>query len=97
MQIEKWWDDLNEAAKKRLDKDVCHENVELSPLFVFEVEVEVEDVENSVWPKADQVKWEANVANAANADAVKEWQCALWSESDHVMQIGKGGQWYEVS
>ena len=41
-QIEIYYDDLNAAAKKRLKKDLYHENIDLSPIAIIEIEEEYE-------------------------------------------------------
>ena len=40
--IEIYYDDLNASAKKRLKKDLYHENIGLSPIAIIEIEEEYE-------------------------------------------------------
>lgn len=40
--VEIYWDDLNAAARKRLKKDLYHENIDLSPIAIIEIEEEYE-------------------------------------------------------
>lgn len=42
LSYEIYWDDLNEKAKERL-KNLYHENVDLSPLTIIDIEEEDED------------------------------------------------------
>lgn len=44
-QFEIYWNDLTDEAKERLS-ELYHENVEISPLAVIEIE-NVEEIENS--------------------------------------------------
>jgi hypothetical protein len=38
-QYKIWWTDLNEEAKERL-KDLYHENIDLAPLAIIDIEDE---------------------------------------------------------
>lgn len=40
-QFEIYWDDLTEEAKERL-KDLYHENIDLSPIVIIELEEQEE-------------------------------------------------------
>lgn len=42
IQVEIYWDDLNASAKKRLKKDLYHENIDLSPIAIIDIEEEDE-------------------------------------------------------
>ena len=41
IQYEIYWDDLTEEAQERL-KDLYHENIDLNPLAIIDVEEELE-------------------------------------------------------
>ena len=43
--IEIYWTDLNASARKRFKKDLWHENIDLSPIAVIELEEEYEPVD----------------------------------------------------
>ena len=40
-QFEIYWEDLNEEAQERL-KEIYHENIDLSPLAIIDLEDEIE-------------------------------------------------------
>ena len=57
--IEIYWTDLNASAKKRLKKDLYHENIDISPIAVIEIEEEYEpdDIEE---PDTLKREWRNN-------------------------------------